>query len=223
MVHPIALRSRWVRLATSCAVTVLGLLALAPLVSGCERRVAEPEARSSAPTAPATSSAPSDPALQGRCIKPTPETPARMAPAAGPDPRCPADPTGRPELAWGPISFADGKTTLKAEIAREDEHRQRGLMYRTSMPEGEGMLFVFQQRRVLTFWMHNTCIPLDMLFIDHDGVIVGIEENIPTMNDDTYHVGCPSLYVLEVNAGWARRHGVRAGQRVTLPKLASAG
>ena len=223
MVHTIASRSRWRRLATPCAVAAPWLLLPLLALGGCERRVAEPEARTSATPTPAVSSATGDPALMGRCIKATPESPARATPAPGPDPRCPADPTGRPELTWGQIAFADGKTALKVEVAREDEHRQRGLMYRTSMPEGEGMLFVFEQRRVLTFWMHNTCIPLDMIFIDHDGVIVGIEENVPTMNDNTYHVGCPSLYVLEVNAGWARRHGVRAGQRVSLPKLPSDG
>jgi uncharacterized membrane protein (UPF0127 family) len=64
--------------------------------------------------------------------------------------------------------------------------------------------------------MHNTCIPLDLLFIDEDGLIVGIVESAPTLNDDSRGVGCPSRFVLEVNAGWSRRHGVRPGQRVRL-------
>jgi hypothetical protein len=67
--------------------------------------------------------------------------------------------------------------------------------------------------------MHNTCIPLDMLFIDDDGLIVGIEENTPTMSDDTFSVGCSSKYVLELNAGWCRRHGVVAGQKVRFDGL----
>ena len=55
-----------------------------------------------------------------------------------------------------------------------------------------------------------------MFFIDGDGTIVGVEENVPTMNDNTYSAGCPSRYVLELNAGFARRHGLRAGQKVRL-------
>jgi uncharacterized membrane protein (UPF0127 family) len=77
------------------------------------------------------------------------------------------------------------------------------------------MLFLFDAERDLSFWMRNTCIALDMLFIAADRVIVGIEENVPTLNDDSYAPGdCNSRYVLEVNAGWARRHGVRAGDKL---------
>jgi uncharacterized protein len=67
------------------------------------------------------------------------------------------------------------------------------------------------------FWMHNTCIPLDLMFIDEDGLVVGIVENAPTLNDESRGVGCPSVYVLEVNAGWARRHGVKAGKHAIIP------
>jgi hypothetical protein len=90
-------------------------------------------------------------------------------------------------------------------------------MYRTAMGAEEGMLFDLDSRKVQTFWMHNTCIPLDMLFIEDDGLVVGILENVPTLNDAPRSVPCPSTHVLEVNAGWSRRHGVRAGQHVVLP------
>ena len=89
-------------------------------------------------------------------------------------------------------------------------------MYRTKMGEDRGMIFTFGEKDDHTFWMHNTCISLDMLFIDDDGLIVGIEESTPTMSDDTFSVGCPSKYVLELNAGWTRAHGVTAGQKVKL-------
>jgi uncharacterized membrane protein (UPF0127 family) len=95
----------------------------------------------------------------------------------------------------------------------------RGLMYRTRLDENAGMLFVFEEREELRFWMRNTCLPLDMLFIDDDGLIAGIEENVPTLNDDGYGVGCKASYVLEVNAGWARRHAVKAGQHVAIDGL----
>lgn len=95
-------------------------------------------------------------------------------------------------------------------------------MYRTHLAQDRGMLFDLRAREDHKFWMHNTCIPLDLLFIDFDGLIVGIVENAPTLNDASRSVGCPSRWVLEVNAGWARRHGVRAGQRIELPEAARA-
>lgn len=97
------------------------------------------------------------------------------------------------------------------------EELQKGLMYRTKMGADEGMLFKMGERKEQVFWMRNTCLPLDMFFIDDDGVIVGILENVPTMNEELRTVGCPSSWVLEMNAGWARKHGVRAGHRVLLP------
>jgi len=191
-------------------VTALGL--------GCERRVAEPTPEpsttkgpaSATATASATTSAEPDP-LAGRCIKPLPDQPERKL-ELGPDPSCPDDP-GRPELPWGKVVFDDPGAEVKVEVAAEPQHRQRGLMYRKQLGEDEGMVFLFGRRHLLTFWMKNTCLPLDMIFIDRDGVVVGIEENVPTMNTDTYEVGCPSQYVLEVNAGWSRRHGVEPGQK----------
>jgi uncharacterized membrane protein (UPF0127 family) len=90
-------------------------------------------------------------------------------------------------------------------------------MYRKRMPEDRGMLFDLAVRQDHQFWMHNTCIPLDLLYVDDDGFIVGIVEEAPTLNDESRGVGCPSRYVLEVNAGWCRRHHVKAGQRMVIP------
>jgi uncharacterized protein len=185
------------------------------LTCGCDSRVTEPTA---APTTTQTASAvaatapPSTPdPLAGRCIKPLPPEPERQGPP-GPDPNCPDDP-GRPTLPTGKVAFDRAGVEVTVEVAERGQHRQRGLMYRRELPEMEGMLFLFDRRRLLTFWMKNTCLPLDMLFIDRDGVVVGIQENVPTMNQRTYHVGCPSQYVLEMNAGWSRKHGVRPGDK----------
>ena len=90
-------------------------------------------------------------------------------------------------------------------------------MYRRSMADDRGMLFQLDGRRDHTFWMHNTCIPLDMMFVDDDGVIVGIVEGAAPLTDTTRSVGCPSSFVLEVNGGWTRKHGVKPGQKLTLP------
>jgi len=156
-----------------------------------------------------------------RCIVATPEAPP-PAVAPGPAPGCPHDPGGASPLRTVTIRAAEatgGPTVLGVEVASSEDERERGLMYRTSMPEDHGMIFDMKQHTIHRFWMRNTCIPLDMLFVDADGTIVGIVENVPTMNDDERSVRCASSYVLETNAGWARRHGVRAGQRLTLPKL----
>ena len=84
------------------------------------------------------------------------------------------------------------------------------------MAENHGKIFLFDRRKNHTFWMHNTSISLDMLFIDDDGTIVGIEENTPTLDDYTFQGGCPSRNVLEVNAGFTRKHGIKAGQRIQM-------
>ncbi|XYH92411.1 DUF192 domain-containing protein [Sorangium sp. So ce1128] len=202
----------------------LGTLLLGSALGACERRVDEPvpvTPRSSAVDGAAPAIAPPVPTGtpdEGRCIDATPATPERPLPTrAGPDPACPEDPTSPFQLATGKVTFLEAKAPdVVVEIARREKERARGLMYRKSMPENRGMIFVFEQRSNHAFWMHNTCIPLDMLFIDSDGTIVGIEENTPTLNDSTFEVGCPSTYVLELNAGWARRHGVVAGQKVRL-------
>jgi hypothetical protein len=151
----------------------------------------------------------------GRCLEPTPEQAPAPAHAAE---SCPADDGQGKPLPKGSVRFVDAphKPLLSVELAREPEARARGLMYRTRMPDNQGMLFSWSEEQIQTFWMHNTCIPLDMLFIAKDGLIVGILEQIPTLNDRPRSVACPVLHVLEVNAGWSRKHGVRAGQRVEI-------
>lgn len=91
-------------------------------------------------------------------------------------------------------------------------------MYRTGMPVDTGMLFTFAAEEPRSFWMRNTCIPLDILFLDEQGTIVGILEQVPTLNTLPRHVPCPSKSVLELNAGWARAHGVEPGQSVTVTR-----
>jgi hypothetical protein len=86
-------------------------------------------------------------------------------------------------------------------------------MYRTSMPEMHGMIFELDRIDHM-FWMHNTCIPLDLVYIDR-GQVVGIVEEAPILNDEPRGVGKLSDQVLELNAGFCKRHGVKVGQHVT--------
>ncbi len=105
---------------------------------------------------------------------------------------------------------------VNVEIASDDEARTRGLMFRKSMPEMSGMIFVFPERLLHSFWMKNTLIPLDMLFIDVDGTVAGIVEMAEPLTTTPRQVRGLSNRVLEVNGGWCGRHGVRAGDKVEL-------
>ena len=118
----------------------------------------------------------------------------------------------------GPVAIvhrADAATaSVQLEVASTPAAMERGLMYRTSLPDDAGMLFVFPEDDDHSFWMKNTLIPLDMLFIARDGRIVGIHPNAIPLSTAQISVGTPSAFVLEVNGGWAARHGVRTGDRL---------
>lgn len=150
------------------------------------------------------------PSARPRCVVPMPEDPPRPAKNAL---HCPADPDPPSELAHGYVVFteAPGAPRLNVELAVREPEKERGLMFRTKMPDDQGMLFSWNNEEPRTFWMHNTCIPLDMMFITRDGTIAGILEQVPTLNDEARGVPCPAAYVLEVNAGWSRAHGVKSG------------
>jgi uncharacterized protein len=202
-------------------------------VAACDR-VSEPVTADPRPlTTPLTPSpGPSSAPSPARCVKtwgPKPKREPFVPGFVAPD--CPdrgddiTPPAPKEPLPTATIVFLDGKTpggskpSITVEVATSGDARQRGLMLRKSMPDNAGMIFVFEERRVHEFWMHNTCIPLDMMFVDRDGFITGIEENVPTMNDNTYTSGCPSTYVIEVNAGWSRKNGVTPGQYVKIEGL----
>jgi hypothetical protein len=103
---------------------------------------------------------------------------------------------------------------VTVELARTDLERARGLMERSSLGPEAGMLFLFAESDEHTFWMKNTLIPLDMIFIGEDGRVVGVVDSAAPGTTSVRSVGAPSRYVLEVNGGWARAKGVRAGDRV---------
>jgi uncharacterized protein len=140
------------------------------------------------------------------------------APEVGKAVRCPKDPTGNLKMPLGKVTFVDAPQAppVVVELARDDATRERGLMYRTQMDDNSGMLFSWEDERVRNFWMHNTCIPLDMLYIDKQGFIAGILEQVPTLNDAPRGVRCPVAHVLELNAGWARAHGLAPGMKVKI-------
>jgi uncharacterized membrane protein (UPF0127 family) len=217
---------RWHAPRYAAAMRMLIVAVAAAWLVGCTRAPAEdfpvrPTTTASPALPPAASGAalgpaPADP-LAGRCILPTPaKAPPPVAP--GPALGCPRDPEGNQRVPIVHVLFPDaGGAAVDAELVTTEHDEERGLMYRRSMPDDHGMLFDLHTRSDHQFWMHNTCIPLDMVFVDVDGLVVGIVENAPTLDDSPRGVGCPSRYVLEVNAGWTRKHGVKAGQHMAIP------
>jgi uncharacterized membrane protein (UPF0127 family) len=112
------------------------------------------------------------------------------------------------------IASKSGVHIFSVEIANTDAERERGLMYRKQMAADHGMLFDFQRDQPVSFWMHNTYIPLDMVFIASDGRIVRIAENAKPMSDDLIPSVLPIRAVLEINGGVARSLGIAVGDRV---------
>ncbi len=108
----------------------------------------------------------------------------------------------------------DARHVFSIELANTPESRARGLMYRRSMPEDHGMLFDFGRVDMVSMWMRNTYIPLDMLFIRADGTIARIAHDTEPLSERQISSGEPVLGVLEINGGLSRRLGIGVGDRV---------
>lgn len=134
--------------------------------------------------------------------------------------RTDAAPDGGPRFERSRLSVVQRDGTvhgLDVELALDDAQRAHGLMWRTKLGENEGMLFVFDEDAPRSFWMRNTLIALDMIFVRSDGTIAGIVENAPPRTDTPRGIGAePTRYVLEVRGGWCAQRGVKKGDRVEL-------
>lgn len=120
------------------------------------------------------------------------------------------------------VESTGGPQRFKVEIAAKANEQQRGLMYREALAEDEGMIFLFSHQKVQSFWMKNTWIPLDMLFIDEDLVVRGIVENAEPLTTTSRKIDVPTRHVLEVKGGLTRKLGIVAGAKVTfegIPEL----
>lgn len=106
-----------------------------------------------------------------------------------------------------------GGIEIQVEIADDADERQRGLMYRESLAEDQGMLFVYPEQRILGFWMRNTLIPLDIAYIDREGRIVDIQQMEP-QTTETHDSAAPAMYALEMNQGWFEANGIRIGDLI---------
>lgn len=131
--------------------------------------------------------------------------------------------TAQSRIPRGRAIFPDG-AKVSVEIADTEPVRERGLMFREQLAPNEGMVFVFPASGYYPFWMKNTLIPLDMIWLDARGRVVSIAQSVPPCKADP----CPSYppdgnatYVIEVVSGFARQHGLKAGDVVKLESVPS--
>jgi uncharacterized protein len=117
------------------------------------------------------------------------------------------------------IDTGDRRVSFRVEVAVTPEEHARGLMYRSTLATDAGMIFVFDEPSVQRFWMKNTLIPLDMIFIGKDRKIVGIVEDAAPETETERMVGVPSQYVLEIGGGLSARLGIHAGEPVEFQNI----
>jgi uncharacterized protein len=117
----------------------------------------------------------------------------------------------RADLPTMPLTI--GSHSLVAEVASTESQRGTGLMHRRMLPENRGMLFVFPDLALHGMWMMNTFLPLSVAFIDRDGTIINIADMQPHTTD-THNAIRPAKYALEMNQGWFRKRGIKAGDKV---------
>jgi len=118
----------------------------------------------------------------------------------------------------GELTFTDSlgnaKIKIDLEIADNEYERQLGLMNRKSMEENQGMLFIFQYERMQSFWMRNTLIPLDMMFVNKDNKIITIHKNTKTLSAQSYPSTGPAIYVVEVIGGFTDKYKIVVGDNI---------
>ncbi len=154
-------------------------------------------------------------ACNSRAARPVQMPPENPEPAAVPE-----DDMKQPQMnlprTLVTLRTPDGRVlTLEAQVASTPPQQAKGLMFRRHLPESEGMLFVYDREEELGFYMANCFISLDMIFMDRDRVVVGVIERAKPMDPTILSIGRPSQYVLEVNGGFAERHGIVPGTRIT--------
>src|SRR5262245_13337699 len=128
-----------------------------------------------------------------------------------------AGPAGAQQLQQLEIVSKNGTHVFGVEMAITPEEQARGLMFRRDLPDRQGMLFDFKREQPTSFWMKNTYVPLDMIFIRADGRILNIAENTVPLSEALVSSSGPVRAVLEVVAGTTRKLGIAPGDRVVHP------
>jgi len=120
------------------------------------------------------------------------------------------------------IKTTKEEVSFDVEIADNPERLQRGLMFRQDFPKNRAMLFVFGREDVIRMWMKNTPLSLDMLFVDGQGKIVSLYSGATPFSQTTISSGYTAAFAIEINAGEARRHGIKEGDQVIHPAVCGA-
>ena len=167
-------------------------------------------------------------AVVAACTSP----PSPPSPPSAPSPPSPSTPSAaargdvppRLALASGAVVIETpvGERRFKVELAVKDAERQRGLMYREHLADDDGMLFLFERQQPLAFWMKNTWIPLDMLFITEDLTVLGIVEGAEPLTTSSRRVPGESRFVLELRGGLSSELGLKSGQKVRFEGVPAA-
>ncbi|PKL89351.1 MAG: hypothetical protein CVV23_05790 [Ignavibacteriae bacterium HGW-Ignavibacteriae-2] len=108
---------------------------------------------------------------------------------------------------------------IDVEIAENDDTRSQGLMYRYKMNENQGMLFLFPEETYQSFWMRNTVLPLDIIFVNKQNKIVKIHKNAVPYDESSYPSGASAIYVVEVNAGYSDKFNINEGDFITWRRM----
>lgn len=123
----------------------------------------------------------------------------------------------------GELTFSnvDGQfiTQINIEIADDDSRRTTGLMYRDNMEENQGMFFIFPNEGYQSFWMRNTVLSLDILFVNSQNEIVTIHKNTVPFDESSYPSTKPAIYVVEVNAGFTEKHNIDVGDQISWRRI----
>jgi uncharacterized protein len=115
------------------------------------------------------------------------------------------------------INAKIGGVSVSLEVVATPADRQKGLMYRTSMGENDGMIFVFPSAQPQSFWMKNTLIPLDLGYFDYQGYLIEVYTMHPDNGEKFYNSSEPVLYAIEMNAGWYAKHNLKKYAKLELP------
>ncbi|HEX5008876.1 MAG TPA: DUF192 domain-containing protein [Planctomycetota bacterium] len=123
-------------------------------------------------------------------------------------------PTGTPQN----VVLQVAGRPVHVELALDDAAREHGLMHRTALADDAGMLFIFPDEQVRTFWMKNTLIPLDITFLTTNGTLINVGHGTPGVEVPGVWSDAPARMVLELRAGWSADHGFKPGDRVEVPQ-----
>lgn len=150
-------------------------------------------------------------------VNPTPKRVHKTNGLENEKPAAPSKPVFRKD---GELHFLDGKTdkvitTIEIEVADDNAEREQGLMYRDTMAENAGMLFLMETEEPQAFWMKNTIISLDIIYADADRRIVSIHKNCKPYSLEQIASIKPALYVVEVNSGYTSKHAIKPGDIIT--------